>query len=71
MPAIPETTAIGSPNLSNLTASFNLLPKIKKKPIITNPKKLIKSEFEKISLFCSMEKFNYLKLNNLKFKLIN
>ena len=28
MPNIPDITAIGSPNLSSWTASFNLLPKI-------------------------------------------
>ena len=45
---MPEITAIGNPNLSNCTASLNLLPKIKKKPIIKNPNKLIKRELEKI-----------------------
>ena len=49
MPAIPEITAIGNPNLSNWTASLNFLPKIKKKNMVKKPIKLIKREFEKIS----------------------
>ena len=48
IPAIPEITAIGNPNRSSLTASLNFLPKINKKNIINNPKKLINREFEKI-----------------------
>ena len=59
MPAIPEITAIGNPNLSNWTASLNFLPKIKKKNMVKKPIKLIKREFEKISLFCRREIFNY------------
>ena len=47
MPKRPEITAMGNPNLSNWTASLNLLPKIKKKTIIKNPNKLIIREFEK------------------------
>ena len=62
---------MGSPNLSNLTANFNLLPNIKKKDIIKNPVKLIKREFEKISLFCRKEIFNYLNLIHYKSNLIN
>jgi len=49
IPKIPDITAIGKPNLSSCTASLNFLPKINKKNIINNPKKLIKREFEKIS----------------------
>ena len=37
IPKIPDITAIGSPNLSSWTASFNFLPKINKKKIIKNP----------------------------------
>ena len=51
IPATPEITAIGNPNLSNFTASLNLFPKMRKKHIIKNPKKLINKEFEKILLF--------------------
>ena len=51
IPNIPDMTAIGKPNLSSCTASLNFLPKINKKNIINNPRKLIKREFEKISLF--------------------
>tara|TARA_B100000614_G_scaffold234058_1_gene229767 strand:+ start:332 stop:643 length:312 start_codon:yes stop_codon:yes gene_type:complete len=58
IPKIPDITAIGSPNLSSWTASLNLLPNIKKKNIINNPRKLINREFEKISLFCREKKFN-------------
>ena len=58
IPTIPDMTAIGSPNLSRLTASLNLFPKIKRKNIIRNPKKLINREFEKISLFCKEKIFN-------------
>ena len=68
IPKIPDITAIGSPNLSSLTANLNLFPKIKKKNIIKNPKKLINSEPEKISLYCSEKIFNdfksiYINLN--------
>ena len=45
---MPEITAMGNPNLSNLTANLNFLPKVKKRPITKNPNKLIKKEFEKI-----------------------
>ena len=45
---IPEITAIGNPNLSSWTASFNFLPKVNKNNIVKNPKKLINREFEKI-----------------------
>ena len=48
IPMIPDITAIGNPNRSSWTASFNLFPKIKKKHIIKNPKKLSSKEFEKI-----------------------
>ena len=58
IPKIPDITAIGKPNLSSCTASLNFLPKINKKNIINNPKKLIKKEFEKISLFCKEKIFN-------------
>ena len=51
IPKIPDITAIGSPNLSSLTANLSLLPKIKKKNIIKIPKQLITREFEKTSLF--------------------
>ena len=47
IPMIPEMTAIGNPNLSSLTASLNFLPKLNKKNIVKNPKRLISSEFEK------------------------
>ena len=49
IPAIPEMTAIGNPNLSSFTASLSFLPKVNKKNIVKNPKKLITREFEKIS----------------------
>ena len=48
IPTIPEITAMGNPNLSRLTASLNFLPKVNKKNIVKNPKKLINREFEKI-----------------------
>ena len=58
MPNIPDITSIGNPNLSSCTASLSFLPKINKKNIIYNPKKLSKREFEKISLFCREKIFN-------------
>ena len=51
IPKKPHKTAIGSPNLSNWIANFNLLPKINKKAIIKNPKILTNIESEKILLF--------------------
>ena len=71
IPKIPDMTAIGNPNLSSWTASFNFLPKINKKNIINNPKKLINREFEKISLFCR-EKYSMIsEAYNSKSKLAN
>ena len=61
IPKIPDKTAIGSPNLSSWIASFNLLPKIKKKNITKNPTQLISREFEKISLFWREKIFNAFK----------
>ena len=58
IPKIPDITAIGNPNLSSCTAILSFLPKINKKNIINNPKKLINREFEKISLFCIEKIFN-------------
>ena len=71
IPKIPDITATGNPNRSSWTANLNFLPKINKKNIINNPKKLIKREFEKISLFCKEKIFNDFKTYNPKSKLIN
>ena len=61
IPAIPEITAIGNPNLSSLTASLNFLPKVNKKNIVKNPKKLINIEIEKI--FNEVKTYYFINLN--------
>ena len=58
IPKIPDKTAIGNPNLSSWTARLSFLPKIKKKNIARNPKKLINREFEKIKLLFKEKIFN-------------
>ena len=61
IPAIPEITAIGNPNLSSWTASLNFLPKVNKKNIVKNPKKLIIRE--SVEIFNEIKTFYFINLN--------